>query len=360
MEVSEVQIESRSESYEKVDRMIDNWAEQAVGAYLTSPVEPQSQDPKTATEASIDARRESEAADIQIRRWLDQRATLRQLQQKRVFSDDNLKTARSLVDKISEDPTKDTPEIYEGHEEIDATALRAIVELLMQGQLTEDEIRIWRASPATRFAHVGDVAEQQGVLAVYQAFKGDPNLDQSKLIARVVGVMTDTETADDLVIPQASQTLQTESGNKQIMESVAMTTAGVPLQASPRDNHLIEGQMLQQLLTMASPALQQPQSDPKVMKSLGMNLNHLGSHLQLAEQLGQMKNPQMQELAKFYQQFKTDLTQVAQLHAEMAGVQQAVTQKIASEGLPPAPTATEPAQPSTPNASQEGLPPPSG
>ena len=348
VEVSDQQFRANADSYRITDTQIDGWAEQSVGAWLPMQLDSSGKTEKTATEASIDARRESETADIMIRRWLDQFANLRQVQQLRVCSDDNIAEARRIATILERAPELDTPELYESSTVADAGPLRMLVEAMREG-ITEDEIKLWRKSPASMLAHVGESAVQQGVMAARQRFQGNPNVDQTSLDYRELEGLVGAELAKELFIPQADQTILAEASRMQLMESNTMLTTGMAVPVSPRDNHIIHGATVQQLLTsFAAPALSQPNVPPQIMKAAELNINHLGEHLALATKMGQDKAPQFKELDKFYQGFKSQLQQVVAIQAD-AQVQQAVMADqlraqqtpIPEETTPPAPTAEE-------------------
>ena len=116
-----------------------------------------------------------------------------------------------------------------------------------------------------------------------------------------------------------------------------MANMGAPLPASPRDNHVIHGQVLQKILTQgAAPILSTPQgADPHLMKTTELYVNHLAEHLNLMATLGQNNTPEFKELEKFFEGFKKQLTEVIQIQAEAKVHTQAVIQKIGQEGLPP-------------------------
>ena len=330
------QFTANGDSYEKIDQLIDNWAEQAVGAYITAQLEDRTPD-KTATQVTIEAKREQEAADIQIRRWLDQYFVMIQIMQLRAFSDDAIKAARKIYEKIVGDPDANEKDIYEGHAEIEPDVLRVLVEIMQFLDITDEEIEIWRDSPATVFAHVSDAVIQQGINAVYQLFKGDPSVDQESLKGKVIEGMVGARDAQDLIIPLPDQTVQAEATRAQLIECNTMANMGAPLPASPRDNHVIHGQVLQKILTQgAAPILSTPQgADPHLMKTTELYVNHLAEHLNLMATLGQNNTPEFKELEKFFEGFKKQLTEVIQIQAEAKVHTQAVIQKIGQEGLPP-------------------------
>ena len=336
VEIPAQQFTSNAESYRVTDTQIDGWAEQSVGAYLTQQLDAAGKSEKTATEANIDARRESEAADIMIRRWIDQFATLTQIQQRRAFSDDRIDDARRLTNKLIEDPSLENKKFYEGHGNSDAMALRTLVEVMMDPlNITDEDIRVWRDSPASPLAHASDAAVAQGVSVVAQKYAGNPNVDQGKLIYRDIENSVGAEAAQELFIPKADETVMAEASRQQMMESVTMATSTMPIPVSPRDNHLVHGETLQKLLTEVAPIFSSPNPPPTALKAAELNLNHLFEHLQAGSAQGLQKNPAFGELEKFAEGFKKQLTEVVQINAEAQAAQEAVQQQIRSEGLLP-------------------------
>lgn len=122
----------------------------------------------------------------------------------------------------------------------------------------------------------------------------------------------------------------------QLIESSIMTSSQMDIPVSPRDNHLVHGQTVQQLLTQyAAPVLGKPNPPPEILKAAELNLNHLMAHLQIGESMGLNKNPQFNELEKFAEGFKKQLAQVVQINAQMNASQTAVMDAVRREGLPP-------------------------
>lgn len=337
VEIPQQQFITNADSYRTVDVQIDAWAEQSVGAYLTQQIDPAGRSDKTATEAQIDARRESEAADIMIRRWIDQFSNLTQIQQKRAFSDDNIAEARRMTNQLIEDPAKNTPEFYEGKANIDPDVLRTLTEIMLDPlNITDDEIKVWRESPASPLAHNTDAAVAQGVSVVVQKYAGNPNIDQPKLIQKDIENIVGSELAQELFIPTADQTLVAEARRLQLMESNTMLSTGLEVPVSPRDNHLVHGATIQELLTQfAAPALSQPNPQPNILKAAELNLNHLLAHLQIGASQGLNRDPAFGELEKFALGFRQQLAQVVQINAEAQVAEEMVKQTIRTEGLPP-------------------------
>ena len=330
IEVSQEQFSVNGDSYRTVDNLIDAWAEQSVGAYMTQQIDPTGKTEKTATEASIDARRESEAADIMIRRWLDQFCgNMTQIQQERAFSDENIKEAQGLYDMIVANPELDVDSLYD-ESPIGGMLARILVEFMQFG-IPASEIKQWRESPASMLAHVGEGAIQQGMGTVKQMFTGNPNVDQGQLDYKVLEGLVGADLAKQLFIPKADETLTSEATRQQIMESAIMTESGIPLPVSTRDNHMIHGMIVQGLLTkVAAPALSQPNPSPQMLKAAELNLNHLGEHLRDSMMTGADKTPQFKELQKFYDGFKKQLAQVVQINANAQVAEGVMTQAIRS------------------------------
>jgi hypothetical protein len=129
-----------------------------------------------------------------------------------------------------------------------------------------------------------------------------------------------------------------EAKRQQMIESTTMMSSQLPMPVSPRDNHLIHGQTIQELLTtIAAPVLSSPNPPPELMKATELNLNHLLEHLKVGSSMGLNKDPAFGELEKFAMGFKAQLEQVVQINTATAATTAVVQDKIRAEGLPPAP-----------------------
>jgi hypothetical protein len=119
------------------------------------------------------------------------------------------------------------------------------------------------------------------------------------------------------------------------MESNTMLTTGLEVPVSPRDNHLVHGATVQELLTQfAAPVLSQPNPPQNVLKAAELNINHLLAHLQLGAAQGLNRDPAFAELEKFAVGFRDQLAQVVQINAEAQVAEEMVKQTIRTEGLP--------------------------
>ena len=251
IKIPTTQLAANADQAKLIDQLIDQWAEQAVGAYLLSQTQDKTDVEKTATQANIEARREQESADIQIRRWLDQYFVMTQIQQQRAFSDENISIAENIAEDIVADPTKDKPKIYEGHANVDPEVLRVLVEILRDPlQITADQIKVWRDSPATVFAHVSDAVIAQGFAAVLAMAVKDPTapFDKNFLYGKVAESQIGAADAEQAIIPNPDQTVVAEASRMQLQEisSMANNLFKIPVSAagqSPRPRGRREGEL---------------------------------------------------------------------------------------------------------------------
>lgn len=323
-----------AEGYQVIDTLIDSWAEQSVGAYLTAQINDQGKTEKTATEASIDARRDNEAADVMIRRMLDQDSNQIQMRQLRVCSDANLKRARRIHEKMTNDPQADAEKLY-GADIDEANLMRFLVSRMAQG-LTDDEIRVWAKSPASPFAHVTEGAIQRGISAAKAKYTGSPDVDQSALTYADLEGMVGAEMAKKLFIPKADQTVAAEAARAQQIESFTMAGTQNPVAVSPRDPHLIHGAVVIEMLTKSvAPLLGNPNAPEVIMKVAELNLNHLGEHIQMGAQQGLNKQAAWKDQQKFYDGFKKQLGQVVQIREQAKVAQELAAQQVRTEDATP-------------------------
>lgn len=323
------QLQVSAEGMQVVDQLIDSWAEQAVGAYLPAQLTADGGTEKTATEASIDARRENEASDIMIRRVLDQDATRVQMQQLRVCSERNIKEAQRIKEELLNNPDADVEELFP--KDVDeANLMRFLVDAL-NAEISEEELKTWSKSPASSFAHVTEVAVQRGVSVAAQKYAGNPNIDQSKLAYSDLEGMVGAEMAKLLFIPKADETLPIEQGRAQQIETFTMAGSGFPVQVSVRDFHLIHSAAVVEFLNKGVKPLLGPKATPQILKAAELNINHLGEHLEYASQTDDVKKPVFKELQKFYEGFKKDLAEVVQITEQAAVAQNIAVEAVRAE-----------------------------
>lgn len=342
------QFQVSAEGYQIIDTLIDSWAEQAVGAYLAAQITDKGRTERTATEASIDSRRENESSDIMIRRILDQDSNRIQMQQLRACTPENFKKARRIYKKMTSETDVEPEEHFP--DDIDDAALMRFLVSAMEFGLTDEEIKTWSRSSASSFAHVTEGAVQRGISAAKQKYSGNPNIDQGALDYADLEGMVGADMAKKLFIPKADETLAIESGRAQTIESFAMAGTQQPIQASPRDNHMIHGAVVAEMLTKSvAPVLSSPKAPDVIVKVAELNLNHLGEHLQLAAAQGLNKLPAFKELEKFYEGFKKQLSEVVQIREAAKVAQQAVAQQVRTEDTGAAVVPFEPTTGQAPN-----------
>ncbi len=344
--ISQVAIETNSQGYAAMENMIANWAEESTGSFFPGSVNDGQDSDKTATEAKIDANREAEITDINLSRWLDQFSGMVQIMQGRADADDHIDHAWDIYQKVLANPDLETYELYQDEE--DPNLYQVLVQLYKDG-LSKDEIRMLRDSPVTGYSHVSDSIIQAGIGLVAQQYRGDPRVDQEFLLRRDIEGKVGPEAAEKLVVPGIDQTVQAEAARMQIMESTTMTQSGIQIPVSPRDNHLVHGSTVQQILTQfAAPAIGNVATfTDAVQKATTLNLDHLASHLIFAKQQGLDKTDEFKQLDQFYQGFKKQFTQAVQAVTQ---IKVAMDAAAAHSGLPAAPAGTPPGSPAPASA----------
>ena len=334
------------ELYAGLDKRAIEWIQQAGGAYVAE-VENSEGRERTATEASQDYQRELENQDITEDRSRNQLMGLVGTMQKRAFSDDNIDEARGIFNKITEAMPEDA-KLY-SKVDGDVDAIKAIVNMLKDG-ITEDEIKILREASPLGYAHTDDAVTSQGILAVKKGYTNNPNVDQVELDKRSIEALAGPDASKALIIDQPDQTVMAEARRMQLSESTTMAMLGVPVDVSPRDNHLIHGLQVMDVLKALGPKISNVGVDGQVMKMAELNLNHLGAHLDMYIQRGGVsQNPQFKQLNDFYLNFKQAFAKAVQIHE-----QHALNTELAARGLPGAPVQPGQAQPGAPLAAPTG------
>jgi hypothetical protein len=299
------------EAFAGLDQRLNNWMEQAAGAYIAQNVNEQGE-PRTATEVSVDATRAKEADDVTEARWKDHLMGLVGVIQKRAYTDANIEEAKAIFDSFATG-VEETESTYD-HTQGDKDAVRTLVNILKDG-ITINEIKLMRSAPPSGYAHTDDAVTSQGILAVKKGYTGNPNVDQVKLDARSIEALAGPDVSKDLIIPTPDQTLLAEARRMQLQESTAMTILQEPQDVSPRDNHLIHGATVVSVLQKLGPQISSLGCPQATLKAAELNLNHLGAHLQAYTQAGGVsQNPDYKQLNDFYMQFKQNFAQAVAVH----------------------------------------------
>lgn len=305
-----------------LDERMNNYIAQAGGAFITDNQDANEKS-QTATEASIDFKRERESEDITEGRFMDQFYRLCGIMQVRAFSDEHIDEAKKLFDSIAAGE-QETEEFYDDVSG-DKDAVRTLVQML-KDNLEPDEIKILRRAPPSGYADTNAIVTSQGVLAVKKVMTNNPNIDQAKMDERVVEVLGGPELARDIVIPNVDQTVSAEAIRMQMQECVAMAQMLMPSPVSPRDNHLIHGKVVMTVLGGLGQKISDLSTGDLTMKQAELNLNHLGEHLAAYLQHGGVtQNPDYKELNDFYNTFKQQFVQAVSIHEHARAAAQATS-----------------------------------
>ena len=308
IDIEQNRMQVNGDEFLKIDRMMNSWAQQSTGSYISAMVSPDGSR-KTATEASIDSTREQEQGDAVRSRWIDQFAKMVNQMQTRAYSDAAISKAIKEFEKATKQADYQKPK--EGEIEAEVVAL---LELLSFG-LTEDEIKYLRKAPSSGLATIEDALLGVGIGKVALAYTNNPNVDQVELLKRNIESMAGPEAAKSLVVPDLDQTIVAEATRMQLWEATTMAQLNVPVPVSPRDNHMVHAKTVQALITATFPVLSKnPTPDPKLMKGLELGANHLADHLGAMKNAG-VTGPEFNELEAFHRQFTEDFKKVIQLQA---------------------------------------------
>jgi len=199
--------------------------------------------------------------------------------------------------------------------------------------LTVDEIKILRDMPTSGYAHTDDAITAQGILAVGRMYANNPNVDQGVLVARNIEALAGPDAAKALVIQNVDQTVTAESTRMQQQEVTVIKSLNMPVPVSPRDNHLIHGQVCMQMLMAAGQAISQLDTDDMVLQQTQHLVNHFAEHLSMYLASGNpAQNPQFREMNDFYKRFKVQFVQAVQIREQA----RAITNTAAMGGSPEA------------------------
>jgi 2-oxo-4-hydroxy-4-carboxy--5-ureidoimidazoline (OHCU) decarboxylase len=353
IDVDQQRFAADGDMYAALDQRLLNYMEQAAGAYITANPNAQGQ-PVTATEASQDAKREQESSDITEARWFNQFMEMVQIMQERAFTDENIDEATKFFKELTQqmvrqedgaDKLSNTINKLIGDSNDESKVpIRTLVNMMIDG-MTEQEIKILRSAPSTGYAHTDDAIVAQGILAVAKMYANNPNVDQVVLTQRGVEALAGPDAAKALVIPGADQTITAEAVRMQISEVTSMKSLQIPVPVSPRDNHLIHGQVCMQMLQKAGQSLSSLETFDQAAKPTELLINHFAEHL--AGYLAQgnpSQNQQFKEMNEFYKRFKVQYAQAVQV-AQQAKIQNELvslgaspeTLAAAAQGTPPIP-----------------------
>lgn len=339
-EISQQRFQSNSDGLLAIDKMLTAFSQQAAGAYTGKILSPNDEDPnETATAKKIDTARENMSSAWLVTRIVNQIMGQVGAMQRRALSDANIDRGIALWKKLRADPTDLEPySSFDTKEEKSAVSLVAEIcqewdtavfpvnwdeketkDGVMGTGLVKKTMQVWRDSPATPRSKTLETQRQQGLDAVAQQYGTNPSIDQNRLLQLRVENLIGPNLAQEVLIPNADQTVTVEAARWQEMETGAMFTLHLPVRVSPRDNHLVHAQTLQQgLMQYAGPFLSKNAltAEPPLLSAISLNVDHMGQHLAAMKTTGQASNPAFKALDKFYDTFKQQFTQMLQIREQ--------------------------------------------
>jgi hypothetical protein len=240
-----------AESFVMLYSKLGDIAQLAAGEYLPnqlSKTEPGKE--RTATEEQIDRQREIEAQQAFVARFLGQ------------FYDMVFAMQKRLLDPESPDEEA-----------------QKLQNMLLKEGLTREQIEELRRTPTVE--SIQDLAQVawQAISSLYMIYKGNPFVDQVKLLKKDIAARSSPQIADELVLPAAiDPTSADEQRNKQLMESAVMQL-GDYIGISPRDTDKIHLDVIDQQIAQALPGLaQKAQTGTPDLEGILQNLQLVGRH----------------------------------------------------------------------------------
>lgn len=149
-------------------------------------------------------------------------------------------------------------------------------ELKRKGLTDEDIKEIKGARNTGKIEDIlGNTAQNTQI--IFGEFRGDPEIDQTKLKMRRIASVLDADAAEELIISDKDQTKQIEAARMQELELTTLQT-GMSVPVSPRDNHEIHLQVLFQ--DIGTKIQGQAQNfNPEIIPILKNEAKHASDHL---------------------------------------------------------------------------------
>jgi hypothetical protein len=308
-----------AEAFVQLYSKLGDIAQVAAGAYLPnqmSQIKPGRE--RTATEEQIDRQREIEAQQAFVARFLGQ------------FYDMIFAMQRRLCDPESPDQEA-----------------QKLQEMLLKEGISQDELEELRQTPTVE--SIQDLAQVawQAISSLYMIYKGNPFVDQVKLLKKDIAARSSPQIADELVLPLAvDPTSADEARNKQLMESAVMQL-GDYIGISPRDLDKVHLDVIEMQLQQATPGMMQKvqQGSPDlegILKNLQLLEGHAQEHLQSwgmkggKEAMPQMA-PYQQKMAQFTNMLRQGAAELQRFRTKQAAAmqQQAQLQGANGQQAPP-------------------------
>lgn len=254
-------IEVDVDKFLQLDAYMSRLAEMAAGAYIPDKITTAG-DPtaKTATEATIDASRENEAKIAFLARAWGQIANMISTIQRRLCK-------KGTSDEVAKQLQKD----------------------LKDGGFTDEEIQEIANVPAAEVVQDLSTVQGQQIQQVAMKYRGDPSIDQQKLMRYDITAMSTPQLADDIIIPQNDHTIEAEEIRMQLLENAAMS-AGESVNISPRDKHDIHAKVCLSEVQRSAPgivkAVQADIKNAPMLDTVNAALMHTQAHIDAWKQQG--------------------------------------------------------------------------
>ena len=251
-----------AESFVTLYSKLGDIAQLAAGAYLPnqmSKVEPGKE--RTATEETIDRQREIEAQQAFVARFLGHFYDMVFPMQKRLLHPDS--------------PDKEA---------------QTLQTMLLKEGLSREEIEELRTCPTVEsIQDLAQIAWQQ-ISSLYMIYRGNPFVDQVKLLKKDIAARSSPQIADELVLPNAiDPTSLAENVRQQLQESAVMQL-GDAIGISPRDTDKVHLDVIDAQIQQAVPGVMQKiQTGDRSLEGILRNMQLLEAHAQQHIQSWEMK-----------------------------------------------------------------------
>lgn len=289
-------------------------AQLAAGAYLPNQMsESKPGKDRTATEEMIDRQREVEAQQAFVARFLGQ------------FYDMIFAMQKRLCDPESPDEEA-----------------QKLQQMLLKEGLSQEELEELRMTATVEsIQDLAQIAWQQ-ISSLYMIYKGNPFVDQIKLLKKDIAARSSPQIADELVLPdEIDPTMEAEQKRLQTLESAAMQL-GDPVSISPRDFdkvHLdvIDGQIEQAIPGIVQKAKTGSQDLEGILKNLQLVNTHAQEHIESWEIKGGKEateeiGPYKEKVQQFTNLLKQGQAELERFRTKQAADMQKAQQEQAQAG----------------------------
>jgi len=309
-QLGEQDFQFKAENFVVLYSKLGDIAQLAAGEYLPNQLsETKPGKDRTATEEMIDRQREVEAQQAFVARFLGQ------------FYDMIFPMQKRLLDPDSPDEEA-----------------QKLQQMLLKEGLTRAEIEELRMTPCVEsIQDLAQIAWQQ-ISSLYMIYKGNPFVDQIKLLKKDIAARSSPQIADELVLPDGvDPTSAAENRRLQVLESAAMQL-GDPVEVGPRDMDKVHLDVIDMQTQQAIPGIiaKVRQGGPE-LEGIIRNLQLLSAHAAMHIQSWEIKSGKeaIQQIAPYkqkQQQFENLLKQGAAELQRFRTKQAQAMQKAQAQG----------------------------